>query len=97
MTCIYATDTGRKWCDCLGMTCTEIECRNPTRLKAILPGAEGRADAANYHTKYAPQDANDRANASFVLVRSRYCCENHCVDFTPREETDPQKNETKEN
>lgn len=79
--CRYATNTERRWCNCQGVPCTEIECRNPARLKAILPDGEGRYDGANNHTKYRNEDADDRANAPFVLVRSRYCCKQHCVDY----------------
>lgn len=86
--CIYATDSKRPWCNCTGVTCTEIECRNPVRLKAILPDAEGRYDGANNHTKYRDEDADDRANAPFVLVRSKYCCKQHCVDYEEGENND---------
>lgn len=83
--CKFATDTGRPWCNCRGVVCTEIECRNRARIQAIAPGAEGRSDGANYHTKYAEWDANDRANAQYVLVRSKYCCAQHCVDYASPE------------
>lgn len=77
--CKYATDTGRPWCNCKGVQCTEIECRNPTRLAAILPGGEGRHDGANWHTKY-PDDV-DRKDATFVLVRSFFCSQDDCFDW----------------
>lgn len=78
--CKYATDTGRSWCGC-PVSCTEIECRNPKRLAAILPGKEGRADGANWHSKYPEEYADRREEAPFILVRSKYCCRAHCFDF----------------
>lgn len=74
--CKYATDTGRPWCKCSWVACTEIECRNPQRLQALRE----RSDAASYHTKYDRQ-------SEFVLVRSRFCNETHCCDFSAVEKT----------
>lgn len=73
--CIYATDTGRKWCNCRGLTCTEIECRNTERIASL----RDRTDGASYHTKYL--DADQRDDAPFVLVRSGFCNAKHCVDY----------------
>ena len=81
--CRYATDTGRPWCNC-PVRCTEIECRNAARLSALQPGAEGRNDGAAFHSKYEDSNA-DRRTAEFILVRSRFCCEEHCVDFSFKE------------
>lgn len=78
--CKYATDTGRIWCNCPGVKCTEIECRNPVRLAAILPGAEGRHDGANWHTKYP--EGVERKDAEYVLVRSIFCTANECYDWS---------------
>lgn len=78
--CQFATDTGRRWCDC-PVRCTEIECRNPARLAALLPDGDGRTDGAAFHSKYSAEHAGDRGNAPFVLVRSRYCCAQHCTDY----------------
>ena len=73
--CKFATDTGRKWCNCRGLVCTEIECRNKERIAALRE----RTDGASYHTKYL--SADQREDARFVLVRSGFCNEKHCVDF----------------
>lgn len=73
--CRFATDTGRKWCNCRGLTCTEIECRNKERIASL----RDRTDGASYHTKYL--DADQREDAPFVLVRSGFCNEKHCVDY----------------
>lgn len=86
--CRFATDTGRRWCNC-PTTCTEIECRNPERLAALLPSGAGRTDAASYHTKYGDEFATRRELAPFVLVRSAFCAADHCFDFYPQTPADP--------
>ena len=73
--CQYATDTGRPWCNCRGLVCTEIECRNAKRIAAL----RDRTDGASFHTKYVD---DRREDVPFVLVRSGFCCAKHCVDFT---------------
>lgn len=32
-------------------------------------------------SKYSAEHAGDKRNAPFVLVRSRYCCAQHCTDY----------------
>ena len=86
--CKYGTDTGRPWCNCAGAVCTEVECRNAERLLAILPDGAGRTDGAAFHTRYAEEDCENRAEAEFVLVRSRYCTREHCRDFVMRSDAD---------
>ena len=78
--CRFATDTGRTWCNCPNVKCTEIECRNPVRLAAILPGGEGRHDGANWHTKYP--EGVERKDAEYVLVRSIFCTSDDCYDWS---------------
>lgn len=73
--CVYATNTGRKWARCPWVACTEIECRNAARNERL----NKKTDGASFHSRYPEGVARDVA--PFVLVRSSFCCQKHCVDY----------------
>ena len=73
-TCAFATNTGEPWCFSW-LPCTKVECRCKRRFDALKPNGEGRTDAAAFHTHNGD---------GFLIVRSGYCCQQHCIDYEKR-------------
>lgn len=79
--CVYATNTGEPWC-VPWQPCTRVECRNPARLVALTNGE--RTDGAAFHTMYRTIELGFGVIPDFVIVRSSYCCREHCIDYEKR-------------
>ncbi len=80
--CAFSKWTNKKWLNC-NVQCVAVECWNRKRIE------NGRSDGAAFHSRvsdeYLDKSTEERRNAPFILVRSRYCCRRHCVDYVPAE------------